>query len=115
MAKTVEKKTEKKTKAAPAKTAEAVEKKLHRRTFVGIVVSDKMMKTRVVKVERQVKSGVYGKYINKANKFKAHDENNQSKIGDLVSIIESRPLSKDKRWAIQKIIRVAGSEILTKA
>ncbi len=77
-------------KAAVAAPAAEAKKTLHRRTMVGIVLSDKMMKTRVVSVERHVKNTAYGKITTKRNKFKIHDENNQSKTGDLVSIIESR-------------------------
>lgn len=95
-----------------ADTTEAV--KLHRRTMTGIVVSDKMMKTRVVRIERQVRDEMYGKYIVKANKFKIHDEDNRSKVGDLVLIVESRPLSREKRWALQKILRTASGEVLVK-
>jgi small subunit ribosomal protein S17 len=103
-------------KAAPAKATPAatVETKLHRRSMVGLVLSDKMNKTRVVRIERQVKVGMYGKYVTKSSKFKAHDEENRSKEGDLVSIIESRPLSREKRWAVQKIIRTASGEVLVK-
>jgi small subunit ribosomal protein S17 len=107
-------KTKKTTKTA-AKAAEATqnnEGKLHRRTMTGVVVSDKMMKTRVVKVERQVRDNVYGKYISKANKFKVHDEKNLSKEGDLVTIVESRPMSKEKRWALQNIVRSASGQVL---
>lgn len=107
--------TKKKTVAPKASEAATPAAKLHRRTMVGIVVSDKMNKTRVVRVERQVQDGMYGKYITKANKFKAHDEENKAKTGDQVVIVESRPLSKDKRWAIQKILRVGASAVLTKA
>ena len=91
-----------------------VNAKLHRRTMTGIVVSDKMMKTRVVRIERQVREERYGKFLTKSSKFKIHDEENKSKTGDLVSIIESRPLSRDKRWALQKIIRKASGEVLVK-
>lgn len=112
----------KKTKAAPAKAttakvAGAPEAKttLHRRTLVGIVVSDKMNKTRVVRVERQVQNGMYGKYLTKSNKFKAHDETNRTKTGDMVQLIESRPLSREKRWAVQKVLRAASGEVLVKA
>jgi small subunit ribosomal protein S17 len=101
-------------KAAATETATAAKTKLHRRSMTGIVVSDKMMKTRVVRIERQVRESKYGKFITKANKFKIHDEDNRSKTGDLVSIVESRPLSKDKRWALQKIIRTASGEVLVK-
>ena len=108
-------KTKKTTKTA-AKAADTTQKtaeaKLHRRTMTGVVVSDKMMKTRVVKVERQLRDTMYGKYISKANKFKVHDEKNLSKEGDLVTIVESRPLSKEKRWALQSIVRSASGEVL---
>lgn len=110
-------KTKKTTKTAAKKTEttqDASTTKLHRRTMTGVVVSDKMMKTRVVKVERQVRNAMYGKYIVEANKFKIHDEENRSKAGDLVVIVESRPLSKEKRWALQKIIRTASGEVLVK-
>ncbi len=70
----------------------------------GIVVSDKMDKTIVVRVERQFKHPLYKKIVRKHKKFKAHDENNECKIGDVVQIEESRPLSHDKRWILKKII-----------
>ncbi|MBS1961952.1 MAG: 30S ribosomal protein S17 [Bdellovibrionales bacterium] len=88
--------------AAPAVAA------IHRRKeLTGAVVSNKMQKTIVVKIERQVRHGLYGKYISRSTKFKAHDEKNEAKIGDIVTVVESRPLSKDKRWALQKIVRRA--------
>lgn len=111
-------KTKKTTKTASKKAEVAQDAakstKLHRRTMTGVVVSDKMMKTRVVRVERQVKNAMYGKYIVETNKFKIHDEDNRSKLGDLVVIVESRPLSREKRWALQKIIRTASGEVLVK-
>ena len=70
----------------------------------GIVVSDKMDKTIVVKVERQFKHPLYKKIVRKHKRFKAHDEMNECKVGDLVLIEESKPISKDKRWVLQKII-----------
>jgi len=73
-------------------------------TKIGAVVSDKMEKTIVVSVQRQYKHPLYKKIVRKHKKFKAHDENNDCKVGDVVEIIESRPLSKDKRWALNKII-----------
>ncbi|MEI7817705.1 MAG: 30S ribosomal protein S17 [Desulfuromonadales bacterium] len=76
----------------------------HRKTQVGVVVSDKMEKTVVVKVDRLVKHSVYSKYIKRSVKYKVHDEHNCSKVGDRVQIIECRPLSKDKRWSIKQII-----------
>lgn len=76
----------------------------NRKTQIGIVVSDKMEKTAVVKVDRLVKHPVYNKYIKRSAKYKAHDEENNAKIGDKVLIVETRPLSKDKRWKIRQII-----------
>lgn len=73
------------------------------RTLTGKVVSDKMDKSIVVLIERRVKHPVYGKYVSKSSKLKAHDENNECKTGDLVTIAESRPLSKTKSWALVKI------------
>ncbi|MFL0804736.1 MAG: 30S ribosomal protein S17 [Agarilytica sp.] len=73
------------------------------RTLTGKVVSDKMNKSIVVSIERRVKHPVYGKYVSKSSKLKAHDENNDCKIGDTVTIAESRPLSKTKSWALVTI------------
>ena len=78
-----------------------------RLTRVGIVVSDKMDKTIVVSVERQFKHSLYKKIVRRHKKFKAHDEKNECKIGDVVQIQESRPLSRDKRWVLKKIIEVS--------
>ncbi len=71
---------------------------------VGIVVSDKMDKTVVVKVDNLVKHPIYKKYIKRRVKYKAHDEQNACSTGDKVLIVESRPLSKDKRWRVREII-----------
>ena len=73
-------------------------------TRIGKVVSDKMQKTVVVAVERFVKHPVYGKGVQHTIKFKAHDENNECQIGDKVRIMETRPLSKDKRWRLVEIV-----------
>lgn len=73
------------------------------RTLTGRVVSDKMDKSIVVLIERRVKHPVYGKYVTKSSKLKAHDENNECNAGDLVTIAESRPLSKTKSWTLVKI------------
>jgi small subunit ribosomal protein S17 len=78
-----------------------------RRTLTGVVTSDKMTKTVVVLVSRRVKSTSYGKYLTKRVKYKAHNEQNDVKVGDTVEIVESRPLSKDKRWRVQKLIEKA--------
>ena len=78
-----------------------------RKTMTGTVVSDKMDKTVVVAVRTKVRHPLYGKMVNKTTKFKAHDENNECGIGDTVRIMETRPLSKDKRWRLVKIIEKA--------
>ncbi|RMF60765.1 MAG: 30S ribosomal protein S17 [Calditrichaeota bacterium] len=75
-----------------------------RKTRVGVVVSDKMDKTVVVAVERLVKHPFYKKYIKRTSKFKAHDEENQCTVGDKVKIMETRPLSKTKRWRVVEIV-----------
>jgi small subunit ribosomal protein S17 len=75
-----------------------------RKTKVGTVVSDKMEKTVTVRVERLVQHPVYKKFIKRRTTYKAHDENNEYRIGDRVEIIETRPLSKDKRWRVLKLI-----------
>ncbi len=75
-----------------------------KQTKIGIVVSDKMDKTIVVRVERQFTHPLYKKTVRQHKKFKAHDENNEAKIGDTVQINEHRPLSKDKKWILSKII-----------
>lgn len=75
-----------------------------RKTRVGVVVSNKMDKTAVVAVERQIKHPVYKKYIKRTTKFKVHDMKNECQIGDVVKIMETRPLSKTKRWRIVEIV-----------
>ena len=79
----------------------------YRKTRTGIVVSDKMDKTVVVAVRTKVRHPLYGKMVNKTTKFKAHDENNECGEGDTVRIMETRPLSKDKRWRVVEIIEKA--------
>ena len=78
-----------------------------RRTIVGSVTSDKMDKTIVVAVEESRRHPLYGKSQKITKKFKAHDENNEAGIGDRVEIMETRPLSKDKRWRLVKIVEKA--------
>lgn len=78
-----------------------------RRRLVGIVVSDKMDKTVVVRVERMVRHPLYGKAIRRSKKYYAHDEHNECRVGDRVEILESRPLSKTKRWVVTKILERA--------
>ena len=78
-----------------------------RKTMIGTVKSNKMDKTVVVAVERNVKHSVYGKIVKKTYKLKAHDENNSCGIGDKVKVMETRPLSKDKRWRVVEIVEKA--------
>ena len=78
-----------------------------RKTRLGVVVSDKMQKTVVVAVERRVPHPAYGKMMTRTKKFKAHDEENSAKVGDRVRIMETRPLSKDKRWRVVEIVERA--------
>ncbi|MCC8022761.1 MAG: 30S ribosomal protein S17 [Clostridiales bacterium] len=78
-----------------------------RKTRVGVVASDKMDKTVVVAIKDRVRHPLYKKIINRTVKYKAHDENNECNIGDRVLIMETRPLSKDKRWRVVEIIEKA--------
>ena len=78
-----------------------------RKKRIGRVVSDKTEKTIVVAVETKVRHPLYGKTVNRTTKFKAHDENNTAKIGDRVMIMETRPLSKDKRWRLVEVVEKA--------
>ena len=78
-----------------------------RKTRTGKVVSNKMQKTIVVAVEDHVRHPLYGKIVKRTYKLKAHDENNECKIGDTVKVMETRPLSKDKRWRLVEIIERA--------
>lgn len=78
-----------------------------RKTRVGMVMSDKMDKTIVVGIEDRVKHPLYGKIVKRTIKLKAHDEKNECKVGDKVLVMETRPLSKDKRWRLVEIIEKA--------
>ena len=78
-----------------------------RKTAIGRVVSDKMDKTVVVLIEDSVKHPLYGKVVKRSRKLKAHDENNEAKIGDRVKVMETRPLSKDKRYRLVEIVEKA--------
>ena len=78
-----------------------------RKTLTGKVVSDKMDKTITVAIENHVKHPLYGKIVKRTYKLKAHDENNECKMGDTVKVMETRPLSKDKRWRLVEIIERA--------
>lgn len=79
----------------------------NKRFIQGVVVSDDMDKTIVVRSERLVKHPVFHKYVRKWKKYKAHDEGNQCKVGDKVLIVESRPLSREKRWRVREILERA--------
>jgi small subunit ribosomal protein S17 len=79
----------------------------NRKTITGTVVTDKMDKSRIVSVTRRVKHPLYKKYIMRTSKFMAHDENNESNVGDTVAISETRPLSRRKRWRIIEIVERA--------
>ena len=84
--------------------AKLVAERNARKTRTGLVVSDKMEKTVVVAIERRVPHPIYGKMITRTKRLKAHDEENSAKVGDTVRIVETRPLSKDKRWRLVEII-----------
>jgi len=87
-------------------TQDAQERKT-RRTITGVVVSDKMDKTRVVDVERRVRHPFYEKVMTKRSRFYAHDEGNESHSGDLVEIMSARPLSRLKRWRVVRVVKKA--------
>jgi len=78
-----------------------------RKTRVGTVVSDRMEKTVVVSIERLVKHPTYGRYVRKRTKFKVHDQENACKIGDVIRFMETRPMSKDKRWRFVEFVERA--------
>jgi small subunit ribosomal protein S17 len=75
-----------------------------RKTRIGVVTSNKMTKTITVAVERKVKHPIYGKFVKKTTRFHAHDEKNEASIGDVVRIMETRPLSKTKRWRLVEVL-----------
>lgn len=84
--------------------AERGRPKSRKRQMVGVVTGDKMDKTRVVMVERRIAHGKYRKYLTKRNKYKAHDEKNEYRVGDRVVIVETRPFSREKRWKITRLL-----------
>ena len=86
---------------------ETIKRENRRKFLQGTVISDKMQKTRVVQVNRESKHPRYHKIVRAATKFKAHDEKNQSKTGDFVEMMETRPLSKEKRWVILNVLKAA--------
>ena len=78
-----------------------------RKTRIGVVTSNKMNKTITVAVERKVKHSIYGKFVKKTTKFHAHDEKDECTMGDIVKIMETRPLSKTKRWRLVEVVEKA--------
>ncbi len=92
---------------AEVENTQALETRRARKTRIGKVISDKMEKTVVVTIERRVQHPVYGKMVRRTKKLKAHDEQNEAKTGDTVRIMETRPLSKDKRWRVVEILERA--------
>jgi small subunit ribosomal protein S17 len=84
-----------------------MEERGYRKTRIGVVVSDKMDKTVVVAIKTKVRHPLYGKMVNRTRKFKVHDEENQCGVGDTVKIMETRPISKDKRWRLVEIVEKA--------
>jgi small subunit ribosomal protein S17 len=94
-------------KSAATPAEEGTNALQRRKVVVGTVVSNKMQKTIVVVVDHRVRHSDYAKYVVRSTRFKAHDEKNDARIGDRVSLVESRPLSRDKRWVLQSIIRRA--------
>ncbi len=79
----------------------------NRKSRIGVVVSNKMTKTVVVRVSRRVADSKYGKIVTRAEKYKAHDERQECRIGDKVRMVETRPISKDKRWRVAEILEKA--------
>ena len=84
-----------------------MEERNHRKVRSGVVVSDKMQKSIVVAIKDREKHPLYGKFVKKTKKFHVHDENNEAHVGDTVSIMETRPLSKTKRWRLVEIVEKA--------
>lgn len=84
-----------------------MEERNHRKERVGVVVSDKMQKSIVVAIKDREQHPLYGKFVKKTKKFHAHDENNEAHVGDTVRIMETRPLSKTKRWRLVEIVEKA--------
>jgi small subunit ribosomal protein S17 len=92
------------TPASAEKPTDAGRALSSKRKLVGVIVGDKMDKTRVVVVERRLAHKKYGKYMTRRAKYKAHDEKNEYRVGDRVEIVESRPLSREKRWRVERLL-----------
>ena len=93
--------------AAEAAGTAGAEQRTARKSRIGVVISDKMQKTVVVAIERRMRHPVYGKMMTRTKKLKAHDEENSAKLGDTVRIMETRPMSKDKRFRVVEIVERA--------
>ena len=78
-----------------------------RKTRIGVVISDKMDKTCVIQIKTRVRHPLYGKIMNRTSKLKVHDENNECGVGDTIRVMETRPISKDKRWRLVEIVEKA--------
>jgi len=87
-----------------AQSLKKMEARNLRKTRIGVVTSNKMAKTITVAVERKVKHPIYGKFVKKTTKFHAHDDKNECSIGDVVKIMETRPMSKTKRWRMVEVV-----------
>jgi small subunit ribosomal protein S17 len=94
-----------------AETKESVQRARIRRARTGVVVSDAMNKTVIVAVERMVQHSSYKRIVHRTSKFYAHDENNECQKGDQVTIVESRPMSKLKRWRLREVVRKASAAV----
>ena len=90
-------------------TADVQTARTHRKVRTGVVTSNKMQKTIIVRVDRRIRHPLYGRIVPRSAKFKVHDAKNTAKPGDQVQIMETRPLSKDKRWRLVKVIREAST------
>lgn len=101
--------------AETSATPEAKVERNIRRSLIGVVTSDKMSKTRRVEIQRLVKHPQYGKYIKRRTVCYAHDEKNESHVGDVVEIMEARPLSKLKRWRLIRIVTKAPARVVAEA
>ena len=93
--------------SSAAQTESSAETRGRRKVRVGVVVSDKMDKTVLVRIDRRVRHPLYKKTVARANKLAAHDENNDAHVGDMVRVVETRPLSKSKRWRVVEIVERA--------
>jgi small subunit ribosomal protein S17 len=93
--------------AAPAAPSEASSDRTRRKVRVGVVVSEKMDKTVLVRIDRKVRHPLYKKTLKRSNKLAAHDENNDARVGDTVRVMETRPISKTKRWRVVEVVERA--------